>query len=298
MRPLLLISACLLLACSPAPPPSKPHIGLILKSMGSEPFASIALNARIHHTTNAEHYDLTIGGIDNATDLANQVQQIDQLTSLGVDALIVAPADPNALIPALKRAAAKGIAVFHIDTPLAPSDLTSAFIGPDNRTAAAQIGLTIAKKLQKGDPVAIIQGVPSDFVSQERRAGLQTALRDSQMQIVALVNANNNQEQAHSTTHALLTQQPEVKAIFCTNDTMALGAAAAVQASRKSNTILITGFDHIPSIRPLIASGHIAATADRHIDRSAVTAINSALKTLKAKSAPISESTPVDLITH
>ena len=296
MRLLLILSICLLQACSPSAPTSPPQIALVLHSLTTEPTATLVQNAITHQAAHPTDYTLTIKGIDNTTDLAAQIQQIDQLTSTGIQALIVALANPTALIPALKRAAAQGILILNIDTPLAPSDLPSAFIGPDNQTAALQIGLALAKKLQPGAPVAIIHGPPTDLTSQQRRTGLEAALRQTQLQIVAIETANNNLEKAHSFTQSLLSQHPHLSAILCTSDTMALGAASAIQAARKPSPILVTGFDHIPAIQPLIANGQVTATADPHSTQLAITAIEAALKSLKSKTPPTPQTTPVDLI--
>jgi ribose transport system substrate-binding protein len=287
----------LLQACSPSAPTSPPQIALVLKSLTTEPTATLVQKAIAHQAAHPTDYTLIIKGIDNTTDLAAQVHHIDQLATNGIQALIISPADPSALIPALTRAAAQGIRILTIDTPLTASDLPSAFIGPDNQTAAHQIGLALAKKRQPGDPVAIIHGPPADLTSQQRRTGLETALRETQLQIVAIETANNNLEQANALTQSLISQHPNLKAILCTSDTMALGAASAIQAARKTSQILVTGFDHIPAIQPLIANGQVTATADPHTTQLAVTAIETALKSLQTQTPPTPQTTPVDLIT-
>ncbi len=78
---------------------------------------------------------------------------------------------------------------------------------------------------------------------------------------------------------------------------MALGAVAAVQAAGKSGKVLVAGFDNISAIRPMLADGRVAATADQHADQLAVFGIEAALKMLKGEAPAADQTTAVDLIT-
>ena len=81
------------------------------------------------------------------------------------------------------------------------------------------------------------------------------------------------------------------------NDSMALGAAAAVQSAQKTAQVQIVGFDNISALKPLLADGRVLATADQHGDQLAVFGIEAALKALKNKTVPSDVQTPVDVVT-
>ena len=299
----LLLSAVLFLAaCSPAPDTGKPQVALVMKSLANEFFATMAKGAEAHHAAHAADYDLLVNGIKNETDLAEQVNLVEQMVARGAQAIVIAPADSKALVPALKRAADQGVLIINIDNQLdaealAQSGLKAPFVGPDNRAGAKQVGLALAKKLQPSDAVAIIEGVPTAFNGQQRRAGFEDAMKEAGMNIVSVQAGNWEMEKANALAASILSEHPSLKAILCANDNMALGAVSAIQSAGKQGQILVAGFDHISAIQPMIADGRVTATADQHADKLAVFGIEAALKILKGNAPPTNQTTAVDLIT-
>lgn len=304
MKPVLLPALCALLlaACSPAPDNGKPQVALVMKSLANEFFATMAKGAEAHHAAHAADYDLLVNGIKNETDLAEQVNLVEQMVARGAQAIVIAPADSKALVPALKRAADQGVLIINIDNQLdaetlAQSGLKAPFVGPDNRAGAKQVGLALAKKLQPGDAVAIIEGVPTAFNGQQRRTGFEDAIKEAGMNIVSVQAGNWEMEKANALAASILSEHPSLKAILCANDNMALGAVSAIQSAGKQGQILVAGFDHISAIQPMIADGRVIATADQHADQLAVFGIEAALKILKGEAPPANQTTAVDLIT-
>ena len=290
--------------CSPAEKsaaPGKPQIALIMKSLANEFFATMAKGAEAHHAAHAQDYDLLLNGIKNETDLTGQVNLVEQMVARGAQAIVIAPADSKALIPALKKAADQGVLIINIDNQLdaptlAQAGLKAPFVGPDNRAGARQVGLALAKKLQPGDAVAIIEGVPTAFNGQQRRAGFEDAMKESGMKVVSIQAGHWEMEKASAVASAMLSEHPSLKALLCANDSMALGAVSALQAAGRQDQVLVAGFDHISAIRPMIADGRVVATADQHADQLAVYGIEAALQILQGQTPPGDRTTTIDLI--
>jgi ribose transport system substrate-binding protein len=205
------------------------------------------------------------------------------------------------MVTVLKRAKGAGILVVNIDNKLdgevlKQAGLTVPFVGPDNRAGARRVGEALAKKLQPGDKVAIIEGVPTAFNGQQRRLGFQDAMQSAGMNIVTVQSGNWEMEKANNVAAAILSEHADLKAILCGNDNMALGAVAAIQAAGKGGKVLVVGFDNIGAIKPMLADGRLVATADQHGDQLAVFGIEAALKVLKGEAAPTDQTTAVDLI--
>jgi ribose transport system substrate-binding protein len=303
----LLVVACVLTACKPSAPSNattgKPKVALVMKSLANEFFQTMAEGAKKHQAAHATDYDLIVNGIKNETDLAEQVGLVEQMVSQGVQAIVVAPADSKALITVLKRAKDAGVLVINIDNKLdadtlKQTELTIPFVGPDNRAGAKAVAEVLAKKLKSGDEVAIIEGVTTAFNGQQRRAGFEDAMNAAGMKIVSTQSGQWEMDKANTVAAGILAANPNVKALLCANDNMALGAAAAVQSAGKSGQIQIIGFDNIAALKPLLADGRVLATADQHGDQLAVFGIEAALKILKDKSTPADQQTPVDVVTR
>jgi ribose transport system substrate-binding protein len=307
--PLLVSAIGLFSACSKsadsstdASAPAKPRVALVMKSLANEFFGTMAAGAKAHQAANAEKYDLISNGIKNETDLAEQVGLVEQMTAMRVNAIVIAPADSKALVPALKRALAAGITVINIDNRLDADAMKDAgisipFVGPDNRAGSAAVGRVVTSKLSKGDEVAIIEGITTADNGRQRRLGFEDAINEAGLKLVSVQSGQWEMEKANTIANALLTAHPNLKAIFCCNDNMALGAVAAIRSAGREGKVLVAGFDNIKAVQPLIESGAIVATANQHGDQLASFGIEAALSTLQTKQAA-DRATPVDVVTR
>mgnify|MGYP003328202064 FL=1 len=96
-------------------PSESPRIALVMKSLANEFFVNMADAAQIHQSENSQQYSLIINGIRNESDITQQVSIIDQMIAAQVDAIVIAPADSKALVPALARANQAGIILVNIE---------------------------------------------------------------------------------------------------------------------------------------------------------------------------------------
>jgi ribose transport system substrate-binding protein len=280
----------------------RPEIALIMKSLANEFFQSMADGAISHQVANDARYELVVNGIRNETDLGQQVNLVEQMIARGVQAIVIAPADSRALVPVLRRARDAGILVINIDNrldaeALAQAGLTIPFVGPDNQAGALEVGRVLARQLSPADEVAIIEGVPTAFNGQQRRLGFEAAMREAGATIVSVQAGHWELARANTIASALLTRYPKLKAILCANDSMALGAVAAITAAGRSD-VKVVGFDHISAVRPMLADGRLLATADQHGDQLAVFGIETALRVLAGELPPEDRTTAVDVITR
>jgi len=289
---------------SPAPEPAagKPRVALVMKSLANEFFQTMEQGARDHQKAHAAEYDLLPNGIKDELDVSKQIEIIEQMVAQGFDAIVVAPADSKALVSVCKKAMDAGIVVVNIDNKLdeavlADKGVTIPFVGPDNRKGARMVGEYLAKRLQSGDPVAIVEGVPTAFNAVQRKLGFEDAMKAAGMRIVSSQSASWEMAKANQIVSAMVTEHPELKGVLCANDSMALGAVAALKAAGKADAVHVVGFDNISAVHGLVKDGKVLATADQHADQLAVFGIEYALDMLAKKGAPKDRETPVDLIT-
>lgn len=278
-----------------------PRIALVMKSLANEFFVTMADGAKAHQAANSQAYSLVVNGIRNESDLSQQVALVEQMMAQGTDAIVIAPADSRALVPVLAKAVRQHIVVVNIDNKLDEATLREAgiavpFVGPDNRAGARIVGAALAKRLRRGDQVAILEGIPTAFNAQQRRLGFEEAMKKANAEIVAVQSAHWEQDEANTVSAAMLREHPDLAAILASNDNMALGAAAAVRQAGKTGKVLVVGFDNIAAVHQLIQDGRVLATADQHADRLAVFGIEYALEILRGEAKPADMQTPVDLI--
>ncbi len=199
-------------------------------------------------------------GPNEETDIEGQIRIIESQISAKVDALAVAPSQADQVQPTLEKAVQAGIPVVLIDTDLANFTNKAAFVGTDNKLGGTLGGEFIAKALQAGDEVAIIRGAAGDPVHNLREGGAKEAMEKAGLKVVAVQPADSDRAKGQTVAENLLTANPNLKGIFCTNDEMALGAVNAAKAAGKQ--LVIVGFDAtndaLMSIQEGALSGSVA----------------------------------------
>ena len=280
----------------------KPRVALVMKSLANEFFLTMENGAKAHQQAHAADYDLIANGIKDELDVSRQIDLVEQMISQKVNAIVIAPADSKALVPVCKKAQQAGITVVNIDNKfedavLAASGVKFPFVGPDNRKGAKAVGDFLAGKLKTGDSVVLIEGAPNAFNGVQRKLGFEDAMRAAGMKIVSSQSGYWETDKANQLVAALITEHPEVKAVLCANDSMALGAVAALRAAGKLERVLVVGYDGIGAVQKLVKEGKMLATAEQHADRLAIFGIEYALEMLKTKAIPADRETPVDLVT-
>jgi ribose transport system substrate-binding protein len=285
----------------------KPRVALVMKSLANEFFQTMQQGAKAHQQAHAAQYDLIANGIKDEIDTAGQIRLVQQMLAQHVDALVIAPADSKALVPVLQNAIAKGVIVVNIDNrldteALAEKKIFVPFVGPDNRAGAKLAGEYLTKRLKTGDKVGIIEGVPTTFNAQQRTLGFRAAMQAAHINVVAVQSGEWELQKGNTVAAAMLREHPDLAAILCGNDTMALGAVAAVKSAGKTGKVKVVGYDNIPAVKPLLADGRMLATVDQFASKQAASGIEVALKALanktKQSALPAMSNTEVALVTH
>ncbi|MCP3723037.1 sugar ABC transporter substrate-binding protein [Paraburkholderia sp. CNPSo 3272] len=286
--------------------PHKPKVALVMKSLANEFFLTMETGAKDYQKHNADQFDLITNGIKNETDTAAQIQIVEQMIVSKVDAIVLAPADSKALVPVVKKAVDAGIIVVNIDNKLdsdvlKSKDLNVPFVGPDNRKGARLVGDYLAKRLKSGDQVGIVEGVSTTTNAQQRTAGFKDAMDAVGAKIVSTQSGEWEIDKGNAVASAMLNEYPDIKALLCGNDNMAIGAVSAVRAAGKQGKVYVVGYDNIGAIKPMLKDGRVLATADQYAAKQAVFGIDTALKALKEhkKQSELSGivETPVVLVT-
>jgi len=192
------------------------------------------------------------------SDVQAQITQIEDLIAQKVAGIALAPTDPNALGPVVDAAKAAGIPVVFVDTQGINPGVT--FIGTNNEVGAALAAKYICDNVPAGSDVAILQGLVSQSTGKARADGSKKGLEACGMKVVAEQTAEWDRAKGISVTENILAGNPNIKAIFGSNDNMALGAVEALKAAAKLGDVTVVGFDANPDAAASILAGEMKAT--------------------------------------
>ena len=190
-------------------------------------------------------------------DVQAQINQVEDQLAKGVDALALAPGDPNAFAPIVDDAIKSGVPVVFVDTKGINEGVT--FIGTNNMNGAELAAKFICDKTPKGSDVAILTGIESQSTALLRRDGAIKGFKNCGLNIVATQTAEWDTAKGRSVTESIILKNPNIKAIFASNDNMGLGAIQALKDA-DMNDVVVVGFDATPDAATSILKGEMTAT--------------------------------------
>jgi ribose transport system substrate-binding protein len=126
--------------------------------------------------------------------------------------------------------------------------------------------------------VAILQGIITQSTGQARAEGAKAGLSGCGLNVVAEQPADWDTAMAQSVMENILTGNPDLKAVFASNDNMALGAVEAIKAAGLSGQILVVGFDANPNAAAAVLAGDMAATVAQNPKNMGAFGVENALK--------------------
>ncbi len=192
------------------------------------------------------------------SDVAAQIAQIEDQLAKGVKGIVIATTDPNALAPVIDEALADGVPVVFIDTKGINKGVT--YIGTDNKAGAALAANHICANVAAGSEVAILQGIITQSTGKARADGSHDGLTACGLNIVAEQPANWDTAQALAVMENIITGHPNLKAVFASNDNMALGVVEALKSADMMDQVFVVGFDANPNAADSVLAGDMAAT--------------------------------------
>jgi len=278
------------------------RIALVLKTLNSPFFVDLRNGAEA--AADSAKVKLIVQAPEREIDVEKQMQIIENLIQIQVDAICVTPSGSRELIPALLKANQAGIPVLIVDTKLDKAAAQKAgvqtltFIGSDNYEGGRIAGKHMAELFDGQASLAVIEGVPGHETGDSRLRGFRDGIRNFPgLKIIASQPANWERDQSYNVMQNILQSHPGIQAVFCCNDVMALGAMEAVAAMGLTESIKIIGFDAINEAKKEIQKGRIQASIVQYPLEMGRLAVENAIKVIKGKSIPTYIPVKIELIT-
>nr|WP_201471112.1 D-ribose ABC transporter substrate-binding protein [Microbacterium hydrocarbonoxydans] len=204
-------------------------------------------------------YETSVASHDD--DPNKQSELIDAAISNGAKAIVLDNAGADASIGPIQKAKDAGIPVFLIDREINETGVAAAQIVANNAQGAAAVAEEWVAALPDGGKYIELTGKESDTNAGVRSEAFASVISQyPNLTSVAQETANWSQDEAFTKIETLLQRDPDIQGIIAGNDTMALGAVAAVEAAGLSDKIVIAGFDGSPDAVEAIKAGSLLAT--------------------------------------
>ncbi|MBQ8029598.1 MAG: D-allose transporter substrate-binding protein [Clostridia bacterium] len=245
---------------------SKAEYAVILKTLSNDFWAT--MKEGIEEEAKKQGITVDIFAANSEEDTEGQLRILENCIAKGYKAIGVAPLSPTNLINGIVQANQKGIYIMNIDEKIDMETLKSAggsvigFATTDNEDVGKKGAEYIIKKLEdEGGEVAIIEGKAGNASGEARKQGATKAFENAdKIKLVGSQPADWDRQKALDTAASLIQKHPDLKAIYCCNDTMALGALQAVKNADKEGEIIIVGTDGAAEALQSIKDDELDAT--------------------------------------
>ena len=281
------------LAASAAYAADKPVYGVLMKTL-SNPFWG-AMEKGVDEGAKKADVDIFLEAVESDQAAEPQLNACNTMLQKKPAAMITAAINSTILLPCLKQANDMKIPVVDLDNNLDPAITKKAgvevafHIGSDNEAAGAKGAdylVSVLGKDAKG-PVLVIEGLSGNITGKKRAVGFVEELKKTApgLTIAASLPGDWDSLKAANITNDTLQRSPDLVAIFCANDDMALGAVEAARAAGKDKLIVI-GVDGNTNAVKSILAGRLNASVAQLPYLVGMQAVEDAKKVLAGEKAP------------
>lgn len=228
--------------------------------------------------------------------VAEQKAMLEDVATKGVDCVILAPANSNAVQGPVAALTAKGIPVVYDNTLGAGDDYLS-FIGVDSTKAGEVIGKTIGDKMSGKGKLLILEGVPGQQTSDDRVKAIKATLdKDFPGITYKAISAHWMFDEGRKVAEDTLQSWPDLGGIVGVGGNSAEGAAEAVAAAGKSSQVIIGAFDvQSPTVKAL-KDGKEAFTISQGVYEQGYYSVAACVMALNGQDVPRQIRTPITVV--
>jgi ribose transport system substrate-binding protein len=266
--------------CSKKTDNEKPKVAVVISTLNNPWFVVLAESASQY----AKDLGYETKIFDSQNNPAIESDNFESLISSGYDAILFNPTDADGSISNILKAKEAGVPVFCMDREVNANDASTSQILSDNYSGCVEIGIEFVKSLnEKGKYVEII-GLVGDNNTWARSGGFHSVVdKFPNLKMVAQQSGDFDRNKAMEVLETIMQAHPDIDAVFCGNDAMALGAYQALLAAGKADKVKIFGFDGADEVVEKIAEGKIIATGMQYPKIMAKTAAKYANEFFKGK---------------
>jgi len=261
-------------------PKGAKRVAVVVSTLNNPWFVVLAETAR--DRAKELGYEATI--FDSQNDPAKEASHFENVVASGYDAILFNPTDADGSIANVRKAKAAGIPVFCMDREINATDAATSQILSDNYSGAVAVGQYFVKQVGEQGKYVELLGLVGDNNTWNRSKGFHSVVdRFPGLKMVAQQSADFDRAKALEVMDAILQANPDIQAVFCGNDAMAMGAYQALVAAGKADKVKVFGFDGANDVVRLIAEGKIMATGMQFPKLMAKTAADNAYKFIKGE---------------
>lgn len=255
---LFLVLLAFITGChAPAEKKQPGKIAVVVSTLNNPWFVFLAETA----TAKAKALGYEAKIFDSQNNTALESDHFENIIVAGFDAILFNSTDADGSIANVQKAKDAGIPVFCMDREINSLTAATSQILSDSYSGAVSIGKYFTQQLNKKGNYVELLGLVGDNNTWARSKGFHSVVdnyRDFKM--LAQQSADFDRNKAMEVMESILQAHPDIDAVFCGNDGMAMGAYQALISAGKASRVKVFGFDGSEDVITAIGENKVAAT--------------------------------------
>jgi len=240
-------------------------IGVLLKPESNEYWSSMKTGIE-EWAAGQDGVTVEVLCAESEDNIAGQLEQLENMISKDYNAICVAPLSASNLVEGVVKASQAGIPIVNVDEAVdadAVKEGGGNMVGlytTDNIVVGEKGATFVTEQLGGSGQVAIVEGTAGNVTSNSRTKGATDYFEANGMEVVASQAGDWDRLKSMDVATNIMQANPDLKAFYCANDTMALGVYEAVVNANKKDDIIVVGTDAVANAKESVKNGELAAT--------------------------------------
>lgn len=244
-------------------------------------------------------HTLTFSGPAAESAIADQVNMVENAVNRKVAGIVLAPSDPDALVPAIKKAWEARIPVVLIDSQIADAGKAyyQSFLATDNKAAGELCAKEMIARVGTTGKIAVMSYVAGAGSELGRVGGFRDYIKaHSKLEIVGPFYSQSQMATALNQTTDVLASHSDLKGLFGANEPTAVGMGRALVQSGKAGKVVAIGFDGNEDLQKFVKDGTMAAIAVQGSYQMGYLGVKTVADVMSGKAVPRFRDTGVVLV--
>jgi ribose transport system substrate-binding protein len=239
------------------------HLAVVPKSVGLQFWEQVHQGAECA-AKQLPDVQITWNGVTDESDVVGQINMLQNYAARGLNGLVYAATDAQALAEVSQSAVNGGLKVVNFDSGTTPQPPEVPVVATDNVKSAQQVADLLAQAIgPQGGEIAFIRFHQGSQTDTQREQGFLDGLKKHpELKLVATQSSQSDATIGLAVGENILTAHPNLKGIFAANESGVVGAVEALRRAGKAHTVAVVGWDassdEIDSLRLGIVSALVA----------------------------------------
>jgi ribose transport system substrate-binding protein len=178
--------------------------------------------------------------VKTSPDGAAQANTLEDLTTQGIDALVVLPHNPDGLTDPIRKVKSKGAFITVVDRALRERSIEDLYVAGNNPALGRVAADYVKEKLGGKGDIVVIRGLPIP-IDEQRVNAFNEGIKGSDIKVLDSQFGNWSRDDAFKVMQDFLTKYPHIDAVWCQDDDMAVAVLEAIKQAKRTDIKFVVG---------------------------------------------------------